>query len=189
MSTYWIDKPDETVRKIINSTFPSYKGKKFKLSTDVPGRLNSYWDGGSRDYFSFYELSTRKTLDVGSNHPFFEASKPRELESLPPGVVVVKHSIFCGKDMGITIYANASDLAPMLPEKTELTPNEQVVLKYTRSYKSSYAGVSNYRFYEAHRSTGIKSDEWDATKASLIERKLLNKAGAITPSGRNALNT
>jgi hypothetical protein len=186
MSTHWIDKPDETIRKIVNSTFPSYRGKKFKLSTDVPSRLDSYWDEGSRDYFSFYELSTSKVLDVGSNHPFFEAGKPRDLESLPPGVVIVKHSIFCGKDMGITIYANAGDLAPLLPEKLELTPHEKTVLEYTRTYKSSYAGISNYRFHEAHRSTGIKSDEWEAAKEQLIEKKLLNKAGAITPAGRNA---
>lgn len=187
MSTHHIEKPDATVRKIVNATFPSYKGRKFKLSTDIPSRLNSYWNGGSRDYFSFYELSTGKVLDVGSNHPFFEAGKPRDLEELPPGIVIVKHSIFCGKDMGITIYANASDLAPMIPPKAELTPHEKVVLKYTRSLKSSYAGIKNYRFHEAKRKTGIKLDEWEAAKAALIEKKLLNKRGAITAAGRNAI--
>ncbi|MGW8177472.1 MAG: hypothetical protein ACWGQW_01560 [bacterium] len=187
MPTHWIDKPDETIRKIIAATFPSYRGKKIKLSTDVPSRLDSYWDGGSRDYFGFYQLSTGTTYDVDSNHPFFESNRPRHLEKLPPGIVLVKHSIFCGKDMGITIYANNDDLTPMLPPKVELTPHEKIVLEYTRSYKASYAGVSNYRFVEAKRSTGIKLDEWEAAKALLIEKKLLNKRGAITPAGRNAI--
>lgn len=187
MSTYWINKPDETVRKIAGATFPSYKGKKFRISTDVPSKLESYWSEGSRDYFSFYELSTGKTFDVESNHPLFEAGNPRDLKILPPGLVVVKHAICCGKDAGITIYANAGDLTPLLPSKTELTEHERTVLSYTKSYKSSYAGVSNYRFYEAHRNTGIKLEDWEKAKASLIDRKLLNKAGAITPDGRNSL--
>lgn len=187
MSTHWIDKPDATLRKIISATFPGYKGRKFKLSTDIPKRLNSYWDGGSRDYYSFYELSTGKVLDVGSNHHFFESGRPSELDSLPAGIVIVKYSIFCGKDMGITIYANSGDLTPMLPPKVDLTPHEKIVLEYTRSYKSSYAGIKNYRFVEAKRTTGVRLDEWEAAKATLIEKKLLNKRGAITPAGRNAI--
>lgn len=187
MSTHWIDKPDETLRKIIAATFPSYRGRKFKLSTDIPTRIDSYWSGGSKSSFSFYELSTGKVLDVASNHPFFEAGNPRELDGLPPGIILVKHSIFCGKDMGITVYANSGDLTPMLPPKAELTPHEKTVLEYTRSLKSSYAGIKNYRFVEAKRSTGIKLEEWEAAKATLIEKKLLNKRGAITPAGRNAI--
>jgi len=132
-------------------------------------------------------LSTGKVLDVDSNHPFFEAGKPRDLEELPPGIVIVKHSIFCGKDTGITIYANANDLTPMLPEKTELTPHEKTVLEYTKSYKPSYAGIKNFRWHEANRDTKISLNEWETAKTKLIERKLLNKRGAITPAGRNAL--
>jgi len=187
MATHHIDKPDEMIRKIVSAAFPSYTGRKFKLSTDVPKNLTSYWSGGSRDYYCFYELSTGKVLDVESNHPFFEANRPRHLEQLPPGVVLVKHSISMGKDMGITIYANTGDLAPMLPEKAEITEDERVVLSYTRSYKSSYAGIKNYRFHEAEQHTGITLERWEKAKTSLITRKLLNKAGAITPAGRNAL--
>lgn len=185
--SHWIDKPDETIRKIISATFPEYKGKKIKISADVPSRLDSYWSGGSRDFYGFYELSTSKTYDVDSNHPFFEANRPRSLENLPPGIVLVKHSIFCGKDMGITIYANKEDLVPMIPEKVELTPHEKIVLEYTYGYKSSYAGIKNYRWHEANSRHGILLSEWEDAKASLIEKKLLNKAGAITPAGRNAI--
>ena len=56
MKIYNIDKPDETIRKIVQAAFPDYSGKKFKLSTSIPSRLDSYWDGGSRDYYAFYHL-------------------------------------------------------------------------------------------------------------------------------------
>jgi hypothetical protein len=187
MTTHHIAKPDETIRKIVSAAFPQYKGRTFKLCTDIPTRLTSYWSGGSKDYYCFYELATGKALEVASNHPFFEADRPRDLELLPPGLVLVKHSISMGKDTGITIYANAVDLTPMLPEKAELGEDERTVLSYTRSYKSSYAGIKNYRFHEARERTGITLERWEAAKASLIDRKLLNKRGAITASGRNAL--
>jgi hypothetical protein len=187
MSTHYISKPDETIGKIVRATFPGYKGKKFKLSTDVPGRLDSYWDGGSRDYYAFYELSTGKQFSVSSNHPFFESHNPRKLDSLPNGIVLVKHSIFCGKDVGITIYVNPEQLTPLLPPKQEVSEHERIVLKYTSGLKSSYNGISNYRFYAAHRGEGISLNDWDTAKQSLIQKKLLNKAGAITAAGRNAL--
>lgn len=187
MATHHIDKPDEMIRRIVSATFPDYGGRKFKLCTDIPKRLSSYWSGGSRDYYCFYELATGKVADVASNHPFFEADRPSYLKQLPSGFLIVKHSISMGKDMGITIYANAGDLTPMLPEKAEVSEDERIVLSYTRAYKSSYAGIKNYRFHEARRHTGITEGRWGTAKNSLISKKLLNKRGAITPSGRNAL--
>jgi hypothetical protein len=186
MSTYHIG-PDKTIQKIVRATFPSYHGRKFKISTDIPSQLRSYWDGGSRDHYSFYQLSTGKCVDLPSNHPMFEPNNPSELKELPPGMVIVKHSYFCGKDMGITIYANGCDITPLLPPKVELTDHERIVLRFTRGYKPSYAGIKNYRFHKASRETKITQDEWETAKSSLIMKKLLNKRGAITIDGRNAL--
>jgi hypothetical protein len=109
------------------------------------------------------------------------------LFELPLGIIIVKHSIFMGKDSGITIFANESDLANMLPPKVELSKDEKTVLKYTASYKSSYAGIKNYRWHEANRDLGISLEEWEEAKEKLIEKKMLNKRGAITVSGRNAV--
>lgn len=187
MSTYHIDKPDGMIRKVVAAAFPNYTGRKFKLCTDIPKNLTSYWSGGSRDYYCFYELATGKILEVESNHPFFEADRPCRLEKLPAGILVVKHSISMGKDMGITIYANSSDLSPMLPAKTDINEDERIVLSYTRAYKSSYAGIKNYRFHEAKEKTGITWERWEQAKIVLISKKLLNARGAITPAGRNAL--
>jgi hypothetical protein len=188
MADYYIDKPDPTVRAIVQATFPGYRGKKFKLSTTPPSVLRSYWDGGSKTDYAFFCLPTQGTAPVATNHPFFNAGNPTNLpDGLPRGIVLVAHTISCGKDMGITIYANPADIAPMLPEKPALTEDECVVLTYTRSLKSSYAGVKNYRWQCAHDATGITEDRWNHAKQSLIAKALLRKNGAITPAGRNAI--
>ena len=184
---YHIDKPDETIRNIVNTTFPSYKGRTYTLSTNVPSQLNSYWDGGSKDSYIFYELSTGKTFHVATNHPFFERENPRDLKALPPGVILVCHSIFCGKDMGITIYADEMSLAPLLPPKTDVTDDERIVLTYTARLKNTYGGETNIRYRNAKRDTGISPERWNAAKSQLIGKGLLRKNGAITPQGRNAI--
>lgn len=176
-------KPDETIKKIVKAAFPDYNGKKFQLSTSVPTRLDSYWDGGSRNYYVFVELATMKSISLPSNHPLFEPNNPRDLKILPNGIVIVQHTFFCGKDMGITIYANQDQLVPLLPEAQELSRDEKIVLYFTKSYKSSYAGISNYRFHLAKKY--ITQENWEIAKQSLISKKLLNKAGAVTPEGRN----
>ena len=181
----YIDKPDESIRRIVKATFPNYKGRTFKLSTSIPSRLTSYWSGGSKDYYCFYELATGKTMSVETNHPFFNKNAPRELENLPKGIVIVNHTKSCGKDIGITIFANKEDLTPMLPPKQEVSEDETIVLQFTRGYKSSYQGISNYRFHEATLRTSITEERWEKAKASLITKKLLNKRGAITAAGKN----
>lgn len=184
---YHVQKPDSKMRQIAGECF-GYTGNTFKLSTAYPHNLRSYWDGGSRSYYAFYSLVNGKCSVVESNHPLFEAGKPYYLEKLPERVLLVEHSIFCGKDHGITIYANESDLAPMLPAPTdELTEAEKIVLTFTKCFKASYGGNSNVRYTEAKRVHGITGAAWQTAKTDLIEKGLLNKVGAITAAGRNAI--
>ena len=187
MTVHHLDKPDAFLQKMVKACFPGYNGRTFKLSTDVPSRLDSYWSGGSKDSYVIYKLETGEVAQVHSNHPFFESNQPSTLNELPVGFAIVKHTIFQGKDLGITIYGNAENITPLLPPAEELSVDEDAVLFFTRSLKSSYAGVKNYRFVNARRETGITEERWEKAKADLIKRKLLNKAGAITPSGRNAV--
>jgi hypothetical protein len=109
-------KCDKVIRKIVSATFPEYRGRTFRLSTEVPHRLDSWWDGGSRNYYAFYHLDQERSLPVHSNHPMFEKNQPRVLKQLPLRTVLVEHCYFCGNDLGITIYANQADLALLLPE-------------------------------------------------------------------------
>ena len=98
------------VKEILNRTFPEYKGRKFKLTNYIPSQLNSYWDGGTRHEYVFYNLATKQSHHVATNHPFFESSNPRDTPAdLPKNVIIVEHHLFCGKDLGITFHVNIPD--------------------------------------------------------------------------------
>ena len=109
---------DPSVVALCKKAFPAYNGRKFRWSTSIPTSLDSYWEGGSRDSYAFVNLKTKEVAAVQSNHPFFEKDKPRFLSALPLGFGIVQHSIFCGKDMGMTLYINAQDIWPALPAPT-----------------------------------------------------------------------
>ena len=115
--------------------------------------------------------------------------KGAEAVNLVPGLICVKHELFCGKDMGITLMVHPDNAPKLLSEKSEndLTKNELIVLVFSRSYKNSYGGQTNVRFKEAHRSKGITQEDWESAKRSLISKKLLNRAGALNNDGRNAV--
>jgi hypothetical protein len=63
------------VKRIVAACYPEYRGRKFRVSDEVPETLDSYWDGGSRDSYVFYQIGTGRAIAVHSNHPFFEADR------------------------------------------------------------------------------------------------------------------
>lgn len=87
----------------------------------------------------------------------------------------------------VTVYAHPDSITKSLEEEVKLSKAELVVLVATRSLKSSYAGISNYRFHEAQRQLGITLDQWERAKSSCISKGLLNARGAITTAGKNAV--
>jgi hypothetical protein len=105
-TTKKISYSDPRVKQVVQDCFPDYKGRKFRISNYIPSSLDSYWNEGSRNYFVFYQPSTRKAFQVHSNHPFYEANQPRQLneQSLPEDVILVERSIFYGKEIGITLH-------------------------------------------------------------------------------------
>lgn len=84
-----------------------------------------------------------------------------------------------------------SQLFKMMNEGTvsnmggELTWEEQVVLA-SFGYKPSYAGIKDYRKYEAMRSTNISEPEYDAARASLKSKGLIRPNNALSPVGQEA---
>jgi hypothetical protein len=102
------------IKAICKAAFPNYKGRKFYVQVGIPVSLDSWWDGGSRDYYAFVDIVTNQSAQVHSNHPAFEPNQPSTLkdpESLPPNVAVVSHRISCGKDVGCTLYLRPSQMA------------------------------------------------------------------------------
>ena len=181
---------DPKLKEIALAGFPDYNGKKFSLSiTDRPVDLKSYWDGGSRSYFAVVKLATMEVVEVPQNGHL--QSKQVINNTLFPcdGFAVVQNSIYRGKDMGVTVHIHPDNANKVAIEdlSDKITWPEKVVLSATRGLKSSYGGVKNYRFKEAQSITGITEEEYEKAKSDLIQRKLLNAAGAITPEGRNAI--
>lgn len=186
MAIKYLEKKD--IPQVILNAFPKYNGKKFRLNVCESVHLhNAYWDGGSRTEYRAVKLDTGEVSSANSQitNPFRVPKAPSV--EIPARTAIVSHIIFCGKDVGLEIFARAEDVVLMLPPVDNLTEDQKIVLEYTRSYKSSYGGISNYRFHEASGCTGITSERWGVAKDEMIAGGYLNKQGAITPKGRNAI--
>lgn len=181
------DPPPELAR-IFRVAFPSYKGRTYSLRTaDGPVSVRSYWDGGSRTTYRFVR-SDGQVIAAPSSHPIFENHiLGVDSVTIPHGVVLVEHSIFCGKDTGLTAVIPSDRIAGYLPPVEKLTEPEGLVLAYTSALKNTYGGEKNIRFSHANREHGITAEEWSTAQTALIGRKLLRKNGSITPEGRNAV--
>lgn len=186
MTVVHLKRSDRTVDSIVRLAFPAYTGQKVQANiTDTIQFYNTMWDGGSRRTYVYVDLACGRAVQVQQasflqRDEFYEKQQP-----IPEGFVCVVHAE-CRSEH-IEIHGPAANLSPLLPKTTELTDDEKTVLIATRSYKSSYAGISNYRFHEATSKTGITLERWEAAKAILITKGFLNKAGAITVDGKNAV--
>lgn len=173
--------------KALGERLFSYHGRKFQIVPAESMTLSSYWDGGSRTYYAVISQVPGEIQSVMIGECGGPFQPPPSKVTLNPQTMVVSHHIFCGEDLGLTFYVHPSVLPKYLPEPASLPRNEKIVLSATRSYKSTYAGTSNYRFHEAKRQTGIGLADWNIAKDSLIRRGLLNKAGALTVDGKNVI--
>lgn len=178
--TIHIDKKD--VPEMILRAFPGYRGRKFEIR--VAEEVHMYgcaWEGGSKNDYVAVDLDTGRsyhnTVEFGN---MFVRAPGSATVPLPPNAAVVCHKIFCGKDLGLTIYLHPSRVAKLLPERPELTRDQEIVLAATCGLKS-FA-----RFYEANYHTGITQERYDAAKSELIGLGYLSKRGAATTAGRNA---
>lgn len=96
------------VKKLCKLAYPGNKGRKFYVEiSDRTKKLDSYWDGGSRDYYRVVSLDT---LAVGEPPTWGPFSGDVEPYTPRPGFALVEHSIFCGKDGGRTVYLHPNDM-------------------------------------------------------------------------------
>jgi hypothetical protein len=161
-----------------------YNGTKIKVEiSDSKMELRCYWDGGSRDTYTAYDMKGgRQNLQVqDAPYPFYKGGEtPVYIPSADK--FLVRHSIFMGKDMGLTIYLHpASVLVGELPlNKPDISQNELFILSIVRSYKS-------FARQEYYKKGGFTVSEVEAYKQILFQKGWLNKAGAITVDGRNVV--
>ena len=181
----------------------AYSGKQYRaIVTDsvyIPSDAGT-WSGGSRTLYSAIHLTSgesRPACDAYSA-PWDPSRKDQRIQ-LKPDFAIISHSIFCGKDLGLTIYINPINAATLLPAPIELNPLERAVLKYTKEKKASYNGRDRFDMLQEDLSYSFKRQElnlesaptredWNKAKDSLIAQGLLNARGAITTKGKNAVS-
>lgn len=140
------------------------------------------WESGSRDLFYAVQISDGAYVELPCQDfsPSHEARKARSVE-IPAGVAVVRHSVFMGRDSGLTYYLRADDAAPLLPQTApDLSRECHIVLACAGGLKSAYRR-------EAAAREGIDAATYDQLKDSLIADGLMASNGSITIRGRNVL--
>lgn len=117
-NTMKISKSTKSIRPIIAACYPEWKGRKLSVEASTSYQMSNYWDGGSRNYVVAYDLTTGKVAESMplAGNPFRDQAHARV--EIPEGVLLVEHSIFCGRDAGVTIYANPANMPRLLPEPT-----------------------------------------------------------------------
>lgn len=177
--------------QVPSSLRQSYTGKMFKAricdTVTIPADAG-LWDGGSRDTYTVIRMADGATIPAARHNAApWDSNRQNRVVTLEPGICVVEHTMFCGKDMGLTFHIRADDVASMLPPPAdELTREQKIVLTATACYKASYGGRNRFQMVTDGDRVTITQNQWDTAKQSLIELKMLNKAGAITVTGRNA---
>ncbi len=175
----------------------SYTGKKFKAivceSMTIPSDAG-LWQEGSRDTYLVIHLTDGKTVEpINHNASPWNESRQDTKINLDPNVAVVQHTIFCGKDSGLTFYVHPlNTFLPKTSAMGELSDHEKMVLEATCSLKSSYGGKDRYEMsldnakWSEDKGTNFPSrEQWNLAKDSLMEKGLLDKRGAVTVKGRN----
>lgn len=111
-----IRKSDKGIKAIISAAHPTYEGRKIRVKAATEYKMANYWDGGSRDYVMAYDLATGRAYGPAIHTTNPMNGSAHSTVAIPAGVLIVEHSIFCGQDAGITIYANPANMPQFITE-------------------------------------------------------------------------
>lgn len=107
-----VKKPD--IAPILEVTFSDYHGRKFRVvPTERVTFYDTNWGGGTRNYYIAVQLESGRVSIPNIPAPWNNPMEGATVD-VPEDVVIVEHSIFCGQDTGITIYAHPSRLPKLL---------------------------------------------------------------------------
>lgn len=159
-----------------------YNGHKVDVEiSDAKMYLQSFWDSGSKKEFYCFDMSGKHIPIIVQNAPlpFYDGPKADYIPS--PDRFIIEHSTFGGKDMGLTVYLHPqSIMVKSLPatSKPDIQQNDLFILTTIKAYKS-------FARPDAYKRAGFTTTEVDKIKERLFQQGYINKAGAITPAGRN----
>lgn len=184
--TVHIDKPDSTMIAIARAAFPGYAGRKYEIkATESFGTGDNHWSGGSRTYQALVSRTNQQVVTLPQCGTPFDATKPGTY-AIPPGVIVVEHVYFCGKDLGIRFLVRPDEAAGFLPSAPtdELSLTEKTVIAYTIGRIASYNGDDRCR--QAQRDgCRIPRAAWEEAQRTLIDKGYLTKGRAATATAKN----
>ena len=96
------------VKPIVAATFPEYSGRKYRVEfSETVCFYDLNWGGGTRNTYRAIKMSNAQVAQVPSGSPWNNPIEGKTVD-LPEDVVVVQHTIFCGQDLGLTMYAHPS---------------------------------------------------------------------------------
>ena len=181
--------PAGDVPAIFKRAYPDYRGRTWKVCVATEVELTgNYWSGGSRSTYRGLDLATGKVFNPAHDeygNPFTCPDVPTV--TLSPGVAIVSHSIYCGKDHGLTIYAHPDNVQKLLPAPTDLSEDERRALDLICSTRG---GECRRKEWDDYRRLPGKYSAANPLIVSLADKGLVkvNKAGAVavTLDGRNA---
>lgn len=105
------------VAEIVKGTFPEYKGRKFLVRASEQVTFSDLnFSGGTRNQYRACAIdgaSVESKFNMNSPAPWANPFEGKRIE-LPAGFLIVEHSVFCGQDCGLTIYANPADMPKLL---------------------------------------------------------------------------
>ena len=173
-------------RGILTQLDSKTKAKEYYVRLADYLHINSSWDGGGSkcNYYAFDAQGNPCTLPAHSGALQFGGSEADVQLDGVQIMCIVKESIFRGKHMKPAIYLPtllfkaAKKQVEHAQGTGNLTDMQLYALAVTAQLKSS---GRRDEFAQA-----FPVSEWDATRAQLVELKLLRKNNAITPAGRNA---
>ena len=147
-------------------------------TVDVPMDAG-LWSGGSRCVYHFVRLSDGASVASPGQNLFHEGRKAYRLD-LPHGVAMVRHSIFRGRDHGLTFYIRPDDAAPLLPPPStdDLSADAAIVARLIACL------IPRARREYAARE-GITAARYDAAVAELKAAGLCAANGGLTTKGKN----
>lgn len=105
------------VETLVKATFPEYRGRKFKVvAAEKVGLYDLNWSGGTRNQYRACTVTGHSTGGSDRYNAMAPWNNPAEGAMLPVpiGCVVVRHGMFCGKDLGLTVYVNPADMPRLL---------------------------------------------------------------------------
>lgn len=109
MSNVTLKLTSKQYKQIVKATYPEYTGRTVKMVfTEKVSIYNTNWEGGSRTQYAAVN-SDGKVAHIDAPAPWLNMVEGATV-SMPENALIVTHSIFCGQDAGITIYAHPCHL-------------------------------------------------------------------------------